>query len=119
MWYRAHIKTAYPVLDLGGHGHEILVKPFRALSYRHFVNFIAVRPERYRSVANRNRLRRPASQHHDRSAEAGGKATEAAGGGKATEAESGGKHSCISPDIANHSNAIGTANRAKAGACAS
>ena len=99
---------AFSVLDLGGHGHEILVKHCRALSYRHLVNCIAVRPERYGSVANRNRLRHPTSQHHDRRAEAGGKATEAAADGK---------HSCISPDIANHSNAIGTANRSKAGAC--
>ena len=39
-------------------------------------------------------------------------------GGKATQAEPGGKHSCISPDIANHSNAcarfsIGEACRAR------
>jgi hypothetical protein len=33
------------------------------------------------------------------------------------EAAADGKHSCISPDIANHLNAIGTANRSKAGAC--
>jgi hypothetical protein len=104
---------AFSVPDLGGHGYEILVKPFRALSYCHLVNFIAVRTERYRSVADRNRLRHLASQHHGRSAEAGGKA---AAGGQATEAESGGKHSRISPDIANHSNAIGTANRSNAAA---
>jgi hypothetical protein len=77
-----------------------------------------MRPEQYGSVANRNGLRRPASQHHGRTAEGGGKTTEAAPGGKATEAESGAKHSCISLDIANQSNVIGTANRAKAGACA-
>jgi hypothetical protein len=118
VWYRADTRMAFSVLDLGGHGHEILVKHCRALSYRHLVNCIAVRPERYGSVANRNRLRHPTSQHHDRRAEAGGKATEAAADGKATtEADADGKHSCISPDIANHSNAIGTANRSKAGAC--
>jgi hypothetical protein len=86
--------------------HEILIKPFRALSRRHFINCIAMRPERDGSVANRNRRRYPASQHYGRRAEAGGKATEAAANGKAaTAADASGKHSCISPDIANHSNA--------------
>ena len=74
----------------GGTCHEIAVKLCRALSRRYFVNCIAVRPERYGSVANRIGLHRPASQHHGRRAEAGG---------KATQAEAGGKHSCISPDI--------------------
>jgi hypothetical protein len=77
-----------------------------------------VRPEQYGIVANRNELRQPASQHHGRTAEGGDKATEAAASGKATEAESGGKRSCIPLDLASHSNAIGTANRAKAGGCA-
>jgi hypothetical protein len=105
---RTH-QNGMSALGLRGHGHEIVVRLCRALSYRHLVNCIAMRPKRYGSVANRNRLRHPTSQHHGRSAEAGGKATEAAAGGKATtEAEAGGKHSCISPDIANHS---------KAGAC--
>jgi hypothetical protein len=63
------------VLDLAGDDHEIVVKLRRAFSYCHPVNYIAVRPERCGSVANRNGLRRPASQHHGRSAEAGGKAT--------------------------------------------
>jgi hypothetical protein len=105
-------------LDLGGHRHEIVVKLCRALSCRYPVNCIAVRSERDGSVANRNRLRHPASQHHGRRAEAGGKATEAAADGKATtEADAGDKHGCISPDIANRSNAICTANRSNAGAC--
>jgi hypothetical protein len=90
-------------------GHEIVVKLCRALSRRCRVNYLAVRPG---NVANRNRRRHPTSQHHDRRAEAGSKATEAAADGKATtEADAGGKHRCISPDIANYSNVIGTANR--------
>ena len=103
------------VLDLGGHRHEIVVKPCRALSCRYPVNCIAVRPERYGSVANRNRLRHPASYRHGHSAEAGGKATEA--GSNAAKARSGGKHSCISPDIATRPSPIGTANRSKTGGC--
>ena len=51
----------------------------------------------------------PASRHHGRGAEAGGKA-----GGKTTEAgAAGGKHGCSSPDIASPSNA--TDDGAKAG----
>jgi len=96
------------VLDLGGHRHEIVVKPCRGLNCCYPVNRIAVRSERDGSVANRNRFRHSASWHHGRRAQAGG---------KATWAEAGGKHSCISPDIASHSNAIGTANRSKARAC--
>jgi hypothetical protein len=56
----------------GGYGHEIVVKLCRALGRRCRVNYLAVRPG---NVANRNRLRRLASLHHGRSAEAGGKAT--------------------------------------------
>ena len=93
------------VPDLGRTGHEIVVKLCRALSCRYPVNCIAVLPERYGNVANRNRLRHPASWHHGRSAEAGG---------KATKARSGDKHSCNSPDIANRSNA----NRSNASGCA-
>jgi hypothetical protein len=44
-------------VDLGGHGHEIVVKLCRALGRRYPVNCIAVRPERYGGVANRNRVR--------------------------------------------------------------
>jgi hypothetical protein len=87
----------------------MVVKLCRALSRRYPVSCIVVRPERTGNVANR------ASQDHSRGAEAGGQATEA--GGNATKARSGGKHSCISPDIATHSSAIGAANRSKAGAC--
>jgi len=93
-------------LDLGGHGHEILVRLFRALGCRRLVSCIAMRPERSGNVANRSRLRHPTSRHHGRSAEAGSKA--AAGGKATTEAAAGGEHSCIAPDIAN---------RSKAGAC--
>ena len=87
--------------------NEMVVSLCRALSCCHLVDCIAVRPKRYGSVANRNRLH--ASKHHGPGAEAGG---------KATQAEPGGKHSCISPDIANHSNAcarfsIGEACRAR------
>ena len=59
----------------GRTSHEIVVKLCRAFSRRYFVNCVAVRPERYGSVANRNRFRRTASQHYGRGAEAGGKAT--------------------------------------------
>src|SRR5262249_8977383 len=81
---------------------ENVIKPCRALSCRCPVNCIVMRPERHGNVAN------PASQRHDRSAEAGGEATEAAARSKAAEPESGGNHSCISPDIAD---------RSKAGTC--
>src|SRR5215467_14242642 len=84
------------VLDLGG-GHEIVVKLRRALSYRYPVNRIAVQPERYGNVTNRNGPRRPASQHHGRRAEASGEAT---AGGKA-----GTRVSCISPGGGNRSDA--------------
>jgi hypothetical protein len=90
----------------GRTSHENFIKPCRALSCRYPVNCIIMRPERHRSVAN------PASQRHDRSAEAGGKATEAAG--KTAKARSVGKYSCIWPGITDHSNAIGTVNRSKA-----
>jgi hypothetical protein len=92
--------------------NENVIKPCR-----YPVSCIVVRPEQYGIVANRNELRQPASQHHGRTAEGGDKTTEAAASGKATEAESGGKRSCISPGITDHSNAIGTANCSKAGAC--
>ena len=95
------------VLDLVGDDHETVVKLRRALSYRYPVNYIAVRPERCGSVANRNRRRHLASQHHGRSAEASGKAT--------TEAGAGG-NSCISPDSANRSNVIGFARSNHSGA---
>jgi hypothetical protein len=90
------------VLDLVGDDHEIVVKLRRALSYRYPVNRIAVLPERYGNVSNRNRRRRPASQHHGRGAEASGEAT---AGGKAGA----GGNSCISPDSANPSNATASA----------
>jgi hypothetical protein len=102
------------VLDLGGHRYEIVVTFCRALSCRYLVNCIAVRPKRYGSVANRNRLRH-SSQHHGRRAEAGGKATEA--GGKATRVRSGGKHGCTSPDIPTRTNAIARARFDNGQAC--
>src|SRR5258705_5195531 len=107
------------VLDLGGQGqgHDILVKPFRTLSYCYLVNLVAVQLERYRSVADRNRLRRYASQHHGRRAEAGGKAESS--GGNATRVRSGGAPS--GPDIAIHSNgdwdAVGCAGSCHGEAC--
>src|SRR5205085_12642373 len=55
-------------------------------------------PERSGNVTNRNRLRLPASQHHGRCAEAGGKA--------ASAAAAGGTHGCISPEIASRCNTI-------------
>ena len=97
------------VLDLGGQGHEILIKPFRTLSYCYLVNVVAVQLERYRSVADRNRLRRSASQHHGRRAEAGGKAE--LSGGNATRVRSGGTPS--GPDIATTQTATGTPSAAR------
>jgi hypothetical protein len=88
------------VLDLERQGHEILVKPFRTLRYCYLINLVAVQLERYRSVADRNRLGRSASQHHCRRAEAGGKAESS--GGNATRVRSGGTPG--GPDIAIHSN---------------
>ena len=99
----------------GRTSYENVIKPCHALSYRTPVNRIAEQPERYGNVANRNRLRHPASYRHGHSAEAGGKATEA--GSNAAKARSGGKHSCISPDIATRPSPIGTANRSKTGGC--
>jgi hypothetical protein len=75
-----------------GECHEIVVKLYRAFSRRCLVNCLAVQPG---SVANRTRRRRPASFHHGRSAEAGG---------KATSAEAGRKHGGISPDTVNRAN---------------
>ena len=80
-----------------GQGHEIF-KPFRTLSYCYLVNLVAVQLERYRSVADRNRLRRSASRHHGRRAQASGKAESS--GGNATTVRSGGIPS--GPDIAIH-----------------
>ena len=103
-----HRSGRHIALDLGGHGHEILVTPFRTLSYCDLVSYF---PERYRSVANRNRPCHRTSQHYGRSAETGGKATQAAADWKpGTEIDASG----ISPDIAKHSN---TVNRSNAGAC--
>jgi len=68
-----------------------------------------VRPGR---VANRNKLHQPASQHHGRSAEAGG---------KAKYAKTGGKQGGISLDIVNRSTAIRSnviVNRSNAVGCA-
>src|SRR5262245_13060072 len=91
-------------------GNENVIEPCRAIRYRYHVNFVTVRPTRHGSLANRNRLRHPASQRRGRIAEAGGEATEAAGGGTATtEADARCKHNCISPDIAEHSNATACA----------
>ena len=109
----------------GRTSHENVVKPYRALGRCYPVDGIAVWPERYGGVANRNRVRYPASQHHGCSTEAGGKAVQAAAGGKATEATAGGEateaaaggeHSCISP-AANHSNTIACARFSISEAC--
>jgi hypothetical protein len=70
------------------------IKPCRALGCCYPVNCIVMRPERHGNVAN------PASQRHDRSAEAGGKAESS--GGNAARVRSGGIPS--GPDIAIHSN---------------
>ncbi len=57
------------VLDLGGQGHELLIKPFRTLSYCYLVNVVAVQLERYRSVRPQQAppLRFPASRSTRRS----------------------------------------------------
>ena len=78
----------------GGHGHEIVFKLCRAFTRRCLVNCLTVRAG---SVANRDRLRCPASPHHRRSAEAGG---------KAAYFEPGGKDGGISPDIENRSRSV-------------
>lgn len=99
VWYRT-APGRHHRPDLEGQGHEILVKPFCTLSYCDLVHLVAVQLERYRSVADRNRLRRSASQHHGRRAEAGGKAESS--GGNATRVRSGGTPS--GPAIATHTN---------------
>jgi hypothetical protein len=91
--------------DLGGHGHEIIVKLCRGLGRRHPVNGFA---QRHRDVANR-RVRYPASQCHGRRAEARGEAIQVAAGFKA--------NSCISPDAANTSNTIACARFSHGQAC--
>lgn len=101
----------------GRTSNENVIKPFRPLSYCYLVDLVAVQIERYRSVADRNRLRRSASQHHGRRAEAGGKAESS--GGNATRVRSGGAPS--GPDIAIHSNgdwdAVGCAGSGHGEAC--
>jgi hypothetical protein len=108
-----HASGRIPSRTWEGHGHEMVVN----LSCCHLVDCIAVRPKRYGSVANRNRLRHPASQHHGRSAEASGEAATA--GGNATRVRSGGTSS--GPDIASHSNgdwdAVGCAGSCHGEAC--
>jgi hypothetical protein len=99
---------------LGGYRHEVLVELCRTLSYCHPVNYISVRPERCGSVANRNRRRHVASQHHGRSAEASGEAT---AGGKATTEAGAGGNSCVSPGSANPSNATASARFSTSEAC--
>lgn len=99
----------------GGAYREVAIKRCRAFSYRYPLNCIAVRPERHGSLANRNRSRQPASQHHGPGTEASGQAAPGGAGGKATKADAaGGKQDCSPPDIASASNATG--NRSKAGA---
>ena len=86
------------ISGFGRTSYENVIAPCRALSCRCPVDRVA---ERHGSRANRNRPHQPASQHHGRGAEAGGKA-----GGKTTEAgAAGGKQGCSSPDIASPSNA--------------
>jgi hypothetical protein len=84
----------------GRTSHAFVVKIWRALSHRYFVNCVAERPG---SVADRDRLQHLASHHHSRSAEAGGKAIQAGAGGKHSFIA---PDSCISPGVANRSSAI-------------
>jgi hypothetical protein len=114
VWYRT-APGRHNRPGLGGQGHEILIKRFRTFSYYYLVNLVAVQLERYRSVANRNRLRRSASQRHGRRAEAGGKAESS--GGNAADVEPGGTHGCTSPDISTRSNAIACARFDNGEAC--
>jgi hypothetical protein len=64
-----------PVLDSGGHGHEIVIELCRAVSHRTPLDGIAVQPERHGRVANNTKLRHFASQRYGRGAEASGEAT--------------------------------------------
>ena len=82
--------------SFGRTSYENVIKPCRALSCRYPVNCVAVWPHRRGNLANHTKLH--ASQRHDRSAEASGKA---ATGGKVTRVRSGGTPR---PDIAIHSN---------------
>src|SRR5688572_1306819 len=106
----------YLMSGFGRKSHENVIKPFRPLSYCYLVNLVAVQHERCRSVADRNRLRRPASQHHGRRAEAGGKAESSGGNARV---RSGGTPS--GPDIAIHSSgewdAVGCAGACHGEAC--
>jgi hypothetical protein len=69
----------------GRTSYENVIEPCRALNCRYPVNCAAVQPHRRGNVANHTK--RPASQHHGRSAEANG---EAATRGKVTRVRSGG-----------------------------
>lgn len=87
-----------------GYGHEI-IRVRRVLGCRDPINCTT---ERYGSVANRNKARQPASQHHSSGAEAGDKA-----GGKTTATgAAGSKHGCSSPDNDSPSNATGNCSKA-------
>ena len=107
--------TAF-ISGFGRTSYENGIRLRRVLSYRYPVNRIAVQPERYGNVTNRNGLRHPASQRHGRSAEASGKAATA--GGNATRVRSG---TPSGPDIAIHSNgdwdAVGCAGSCHGEAC--
>jgi hypothetical protein len=87
--------------------HGKVVKLRRAFSRRCLVNYLAVRPG---SIANRNRLQnrlqRPTSSCHGRSAEAGGKAK--------SSSQAGGKLGGISPESIDYI----IVNRWNAGTCA-
>jgi hypothetical protein len=98
-WCGVRTGTAF-MSGFGRTSDENVIKPCRALSCRYPVNCVAVRPKRTGSVANRSRLRHPASQHHRRSAEASGKAA-TAGGNAVTRVRSG---DTPRPDLAIHSN---------------
>ena len=93
--------------EFGRTSYENVIEPCRALGSRCPVNRIA---ERHGSLANRNKPRQPASQHHGPGAEAGGKA-----GGKTTETgATGGKHGCSAPDLTSPSNATDISTKAGA-----
>jgi hypothetical protein len=93
--------------------YENVIKPRGALSCRYPVNCVAVWPHRRGNLANHTKLH--ASQRHNRSAEASGKA---ATGGKVTRVRSGGTPR---PDIAIRSNgdrdAVGCAGSCLGEAC--
>ena len=95
--------TGALISGFGRTSYETIIELCRVLGCRCPVDYVAVR---HGCLANRNH--QPASRHHGRGAEAGGKAR-----GKTTEAGAAdGKHGRSSPDIASPSNATDISSKA-------